>query len=85
MPNYHVTKSSMNKITTAQDRLTKRPEHEKFTDMVSSYAIQITSKTLLLTMFWHIIKKEWTQLSEKTMNVLFPAIYWCDGKFSSYT
>lgn len=36
-------------------------------------------------MCWPIIKEEWTQLSGKAINVLFPTTYWCDGKFSSHT
>lgn len=54
-----------------QDRQCILTTQEKFIDIVSYSTLQLTIKKPLLVMVWSSIKKEYPQLSEKAIILLF--------------
>ena len=59
-------------------------EHEKFIDVASESTLQLNSELLPLVKFWCSIK-EYPQLSEKAITLLYQLAYLCEGGFSAHT
>lgn len=60
--------------------------YEKFINILSASAEQLTFKKEPLVKFRCSIRKEYPQLSEKALRRFhFPVTYPCEARFSSYT
>lgn len=59
----------------------------KLIDMVSESTLQLIFKKLLLVKSWYSIKEEYSGLSEKSINILFPflTIHLVSDWISSYS